>query len=52
MDNSKYLREKVSEKLGIGKPNAKEFINRLNSFAIEEEKILQAIKEVQAEGGK
>lgn len=52
LDNSKYLREKVSEKLGIGKPNAKEFINRLNSFAIEEEKILQAIKEVQAEGGK
>lgn len=44
-ESSKKLRDKISLKLNIGCPNAKTFLNRLNSFGITKEKILEAMNE-------
>lgn len=48
-NNSKEIREKLSEKIGIGYGNAKAFLNKLNSFGIKREDLEKAIKEIEDE---
>lgn len=43
--NSKELRDFVSDKLNIGRPNAKTFLNRINSFNIDIDLIKELILE-------
>lgn len=45
LPNSKELRDYVSDKLNIGRPNAKTFLNRINSFNIDINMIKELIKE-------
>lgn len=46
---SKKIRERLSDRLGIGYGNAKTFLNSLNSFGIKREEFEKAIKEVKDE---
>lgn len=45
LENSKELRDYISDKLNIGRPNAKTFLNRINSFNIDINMIKELIKE-------
>lgn len=45
LENSKELRNYISDKLNIGRPNAKTFLNRINSFNIDINMIKELIKE-------
>lgn len=49
LSNSKELREKLSEKLGIGYGNGKAFLNNLNSFGITREELEKTIEEIKNE---
>lgn len=46
--NSAKIREEISKKLRIGNPNAKEFLNRLNSYGIEKVEVIKLIEEIKA----
>lgn len=43
LDNSKQLRDKISDYLNIGRPNAKTFLKRLNMLNITKEKLSEII---------
>lgn len=45
-DYSAKLREDVSKHLGIGNPNAKEFLKRLNSFHFSKDDVIKIINEL------
>lgn len=46
LNDSKILREKLAEKLGIGFGNSKFFLSQLNSFGISREKLEKALEEI------
>ena len=48
-DNSSALRNRVSSYIGIGSPNAKQFLNRVNSLNYSYEKLKEIVKEVKDE---
>jgi hypothetical protein len=43
---SSKLREGISSKLNIGKPNAKTFLKRINALNISKEKLVELIGEI------
>lgn len=46
-ENSKRLRERVGDKLGIGYCNSKQFLNRLNNFGITKEEFVEALESLE-----
>lgn len=44
--NSKFLREKLGEKLGIGYSNGKQLLSKLNNYGISREEFEQAVKNI------
>ena len=44
--NSKFLREKLGEKLGIGYSNGKQLLSKLNNYGINREEFEQAVKNI------
>ncbi|WP_035571518.1 ribonuclease M5 [Halonatronum saccharophilum] len=44
--DSKGLRDKVGERLGIGYANGKQFLNRLNNYGISKKEFVKALEEV------
>ena len=42
--NSKILRDKISEHLNIGMPNAKTFLKRLNMINITKDELINLLK--------
>lgn len=47
MPNSSYLRDAISNKLNIGKPNAKTFLKRLNMLQIKKEELEKLCQELE-----
>ena len=45
--SSQTTRDRVARKLGLGKPNAKQFLNRLNAYGISKDELLFALQESQ-----
>lgn len=47
---SRERRDKLGHELGIGYGNAKQFLSRLNNFAVSKEEFIRAIERIQADG--
>ena len=44
--NSKFIREKLGEKLGIGYSNGKQLLSKLNNYGISREEFEKAMEEI------